>query len=236
MKNVLFTMKSLLLILVLLFVAPVMAEEKEEEEIDIRSTRSYRSISDVELDVPYVPTPQVVVEEMLKLAEVKKGDIVYDLGCGDGRIVVTAAKKYGVKGIGVDLDPDRVEESKANVKENKVEKLVTIRQGNALETDVSEASVVTLYLLPSVNLRLKPILQKQLKPGSRIVSHAFDMGDWEPEKEVTVKHEGAPYMIYLWRIPEPPKEEGKEIKKESKEKKEDKAKPAKPAKAKKKSS
>jgi len=216
MKSAFLGIKSFFLILVLLIVAPVIAEEKEEE-VEIRSTRSYRSISDVELDVPYVPTPQVVVEEMLKLAEVKKGDIVYDLGCGDGRIVVTAAKKYGVKGIGVDLDPDRVEESKENVKQNKVEKLVTIRQGNALETNVSEATVVTLYLLPSVNLRLKPILQKQLKPGSRIVSHAFDMGDWEPEKEVTVKHEGAPYQIYLWRIPEEPKEKkSKEVKKDTK--------------------
>jgi precorrin-6B methylase 2 len=171
---------------------PVIAEEKE----------SYRSLSDVELDVPYVPTPQVVVDAMLKLAEVKKGDVVYDLGCGDGRIVVTAAKRFGVKGVGVDLDPDRIEDSKENVKRNKVGKLVTIKHGNVLETDVSKATVVTLYLLPSINLKLKPILQKHLKPGSRIVSHAFDMGDWEPEKEIKIKHEGAPYILYLWRIPE----------------------------------
>ncbi len=205
MKLSFFSVKVVFAVFIVLFSAPLFSDD--EAVVEVRPTRAYRSISDVELDVPYVPTPQPVVEAMLKLAEVKKGDVVYDLGCGDGRIVVTAAKKYGVRGVGIDLDPDRIEDSKENIKKNKVEKLVTVRLGNALETDVSEATVVTLYLLPSVNLKLKPILKKQLRPGARIVSHAFDMGSWEPEKEVTVKYEGAPYMIYLWRIPEEKKEE-----------------------------
>ncbi|MCZ7636457.1 MAG: methyltransferase domain-containing protein [Verrucomicrobia bacterium] len=125
-------------------------------------------------DVVFVPTPQQVVEKMLELAEVKKGDVLYDLGCGDGRIVVTAAKKYGVKAIGFDIDPKRVEESLANVKSNKVEHLVTIKQADIFTLDLREASVVTLYLLPELNVRLMPQLEK-LKPGSRIVSHDFDM-------------------------------------------------------------
>lgn len=193
--------KTVTFSLFILFCFQIYPSDKEDETVT-GDTLKFSSTSNVELDVPYVPTPGIVVKEMLKLAEIKKGDVVYDLGCGDGRIVITAAKKYGVKGMGIDLDPERVEESKANVKKHKVEKLVTIKQGDVLKTDVSKASVVMLYLLPSLNLKLRPILQKQLKPGSRIVSHGFDMGDWEPEKEVTVKHEGSPYVIYLWRIPE----------------------------------
>lgn len=130
-------------------------------------------------DVVFVPTPQQVVEKMLELAEVKKGDVLYDLGCGDGRIVVTAAKKYGVKAIGFDIDPKRVEESLANVKSNKVEHLVTIKQADIFTLDLREASVVTLYLLPELNVRLMPQLEK-LKPGSRIVSHDFDMRGAKP--------------------------------------------------------
>jgi len=186
--------KCLLCVLFLISFFPLVADETFKTTTE--------DGKEIDLDVPYVPTPEPVVEAMLKLAEVKKGDVVYDLGCGDGRIVVTAAKKYGVKGIGIDLDPDRVKESKENVKQNKVENLVTIKEGNVLKTDVSKASVVTLYLFPHVNLLLRPILQKQLKPGSRIVSHAFDMGDWEPEKQVTIMHEDRSYDIYLWRIPE----------------------------------
>jgi uncharacterized protein (TIGR03000 family) len=154
-----------------------------------------------QLDVPYVPTPQDVVEKMLELAEVKKGDVVYDLGCGDGRIVVTAAKKYGVRGLGVDLDPERVKDSLANVKKEGVEKLVEIRQGDVFKVDVSPASVVTLYLLPEVNLKLRPTLLKQLKPGSRIVSHDFDMGDWTPLKKIEVQGKnGRQHTLYLWKI------------------------------------
>jgi precorrin-6B methylase 2 len=194
MKNSAFFKKAFLLLLLIAFCMPVSAWELAQESSGLFSTD--------DLDVPYEPTPIPVVEEMLKLAEVKKEDVVYDLGCGDGRIVVTAAKNYGVKAVGVDLDPERVQESEQNVRLNGVEHLVTIKHQNIFDTDVSEASVVMLYLYPSVNLALKPVLLKQLKPGSRVVSHAFDMGDWEPERKVIVEHEGAPYVIYLWRIPE----------------------------------
>ena len=132
---------------------------------------------------PFVPTPQDVVERMLELAAVTKDDVVYDLGCGDGRIVITAAKKYGAKGVGVDLDPERIAESKANAEKAGVARLVEFRLQDVMTVDVSPASVVTLYLLTASNLKLKPILTKQLKPGARIVSHAFSMGDWLPEKE-----------------------------------------------------
>jgi protein-L-isoaspartate O-methyltransferase len=148
--------------------------------------------------VPYVPTDQDVVAKMLELAEVKKGDVVYDLGSGDGRIVITAAKKYGVKAIGFEIDPQRIKESRENIRKAGVGKLVEIRQQDILTVDVSGASVVTMYLLPEVNLKLRPTLLKQLKPGSRVVSHDFDMGDWAPEKTVTV---GDSATVFLWRIP-----------------------------------
>lgn len=161
-------------------------------------------------DVVFVPTPQEVVDKMLELAEVKKGDIVYDLGCGDGRIVVTAAKKFGVKAYGFDINPERVKESLDNVKTNKVDHLVTIKEADIFELDLSEATVVTLYLLPDLNVKLMPQLRK-LKPGSRIVSHDFDMRGAKPLKveKVTVKrqdgdnsyvHEGE-HTIYLWKVP-----------------------------------
>jgi uncharacterized protein (TIGR03000 family) len=159
------------------------------------------------IKVPYVPTPQNVVEEMLKMAGVKAGDVVYDLGCGDGRIVVTAVKKFGAKrGVGIDLDPERVKDSNNLAKNEKVVDNVEFRQGDVLKlTDLSDASVVTLYLFPEVNERLQPILQKTLKPGSRIVSHDFLMkSDWKPEKELTVKDAGGDdHTIFLWTIPDP---------------------------------
>ncbi len=148
--------------------------------------------------VPYVPTDQDVVAKMLELAEVKKGDVVYDLGSGDGRIVVTAAKKYGVRAIGFEIDPERIKEARENIKKAGVGKLVEIRQQDILTVDVSPASVVTMYLLPEVNLKLRPTLLKQLKPGSRVVSHDFDMGDWKPEKTIQA---GDSATLYLWRIP-----------------------------------
>ena len=150
-------------------------------------------------DVPYVPTPDEVVQTMLKLAEVKKSDIVYDLGCGDGRIVITAAKVYGAHGVGVDINPDRIREARLNAKQAGVEDLVKFVEGDLFDADIKNASVVTLYLLPSINLKLRPKLWKDLKPGTRVVSHAFDMGDWQPEKRDSVDDR----PVYFWTIPVP---------------------------------
>ena len=154
------------------------------------------------LDVIFIPTPQDVVDKMLELAEVKKGDLVYDLGCGDGRIVITAAKKYGCMAVGYDLDPDRVKESIENVEKNKLGHLITIEQKDIFTLDLSEADVITLYLLPSLNVRLIPQLEK-LKPGSRIVSHNFDMEGVKPDKVVklTSSKDQAEHKIYLWTTP-----------------------------------
>lgn len=149
--------------------------------------------------VPFVPTPQDVVERMLELAEVKKGDIVYDLGSGDGRIVITAAKKYGVRAVGFEIDPKLVRESREKIRREKLEHLAEIREQDILTVDLSPATVLTMYLLPEVNLKLKPKILSQLKPGSRVVSHDFDMGEWQAEKVVNV---GDSDTVYLWRIPE----------------------------------
>jgi endoglucanase len=153
-------------------------------------------------DVIYVPTPHKVVDKMLELAEVRKGDLLYDLGCGDGRIVVAAAKKYGCKAVGYDIDPKRVKESVENVKKNNVEGLVTIEQKDIFTLDLSNADVITLYLLPSLNVRLIPQLEK-LKPGSRIVSHDFDMKGVIPDKIVKVASGSShvEHTIYLWITP-----------------------------------
>ena len=148
-------------------------------------------------DVPYVPTSQSVVDAMLKMANVKKTDIVYDLGCGDGRIVVTAAKTYGAHAVGIDINPQRIEEANANAKQAGVTNLVKFQENDLFDADIHEATVVTLYLLPSINLKLRPKLLAELKPGTRIVSHSFDMDDWQPEKQETV--DGA--TIYFWTIP-----------------------------------
>jgi SAM-dependent methyltransferase len=149
---------------------------------------------------PYVPTPDDVVDRMLQLAKVTKDDVVYDLGCGDGRIVVTAAKKYGARGVGVDIDPQRIKESEANARQAGVEKLVSFKLEDAMKVDVSQATVVTLYLLSASNLKLRPILTKQLKPGARIVSHAFSMGDWEPAKvDQFTDSRGISRTLYLWQ-------------------------------------
>jgi SAM-dependent methyltransferase len=152
------------------------------------------------LDVPYVPSPNAVVSGMLKLADVKKGDVVYDLGCGDGRIVIAAAKEYGARGVGVDLNPERIQEARANAKNAAVEEMVKFEENDLFKANIADATVVTLYLLPDVNVRLRPKLLKDLKPGTRIVSHSFDMGDWKPEKEEIVdgRH------LYLWTVPAKP--------------------------------
>jgi len=152
-------------------------------------------------DVIFVPTPQEVVDKMLELAAVKKGDVLYDLGCGNGIIVVTAAKKYGCKATGFDVDPERIKESNENVKRNGVEKLVQIKKEDIFTQDLSGANVITLYLLPRLNVRLIPQLEK-LKPGSRIVSHSFDMEGVIPDQIVKVRcQDGVERTVYLWTTP-----------------------------------
>jgi SAM-dependent methyltransferase len=148
---------------------------------------------------PYVPTPHDVVDRMLTLAQVTKADTVYDLGCGDGRIVITAAQKYGAHGVGVDIDPQRIAEATANAKQAGVDQLVQFKLQDARTVDLSPASVVTLYLLSASNLKLRPKLTHELKPGARIVSHQFTMGDWEPAKKDTFADaNGMTRTLYLW--------------------------------------
>lgn len=150
---------------------------------------------------PYVATPPDVVERMLGLGRVDPRDVVYDLGCGDGRIVIAAARKFGARGVGVDIDPVRIAEATANARRAGVEKLVTFRLADVLETDVSGATVVTLYMLSAINVKLRPILTRQLPRGSRIVSHNFAMGDWEPDQVDTFKDAaGTTRTLYLWTI------------------------------------
>ncbi|AUB39924.1 Methylase of polypeptide chain release factors [Nostoc flagelliforme CCNUN1] len=148
-------------------------------------------------DVPYVPTPQAVVDAMLKVAKVGKNDLLYDLGSGDGRIVNTAAQKFGTQGFGIDIDPQRIKEANENAQKAGVTDRVKFVQQDLFKTDFSKATVVTLYLLPEINLRLRPKLLSELKPGTRIVSHAFDMGDWKPDQTLTVEGK----TIYYWVVP-----------------------------------
>ena len=150
---------------------------------------------------PYVPSPPEVVDRMLELAGVTAADVVYDLGCGDGRIPIAAAKKYGARGVGLDIDPKRIEEARANARTAGVEHLVEFRLDDVLTADVSEASVVTLYLLSSSNAKLRPLLTRTLRPGSRIVSHAFSMGTEWPADRVDrfVTSAGDEITLYLWK-------------------------------------
>jgi ubiquinone/menaquinone biosynthesis C-methylase UbiE len=158
-------------------------------------------------EIPFVPTPMEVVDRMLELAEVKASDIVYDLGSGDGRIVIRAAKKYGARGIGIEMDPGLVEQARAKARDEGVSHLVEFRVENALETDVSSATVVTLYMLPWFNAKMRPIFERQLKPGARVVAHDYDIEGWTParvEKLSTIENKvgGAQHqhVIYLWRV------------------------------------
>jgi SAM-dependent methyltransferase len=170
------------LFLVLLVGIPVAAQESE-----------------VHRDVPYVPTPPEVVEAMLKLGNARDGDIHYDLGCGDGRIVILAVQKFGAaRGTGYDIDPQRIKEANDNAELAGVTDKVKFILGNLFEADFHDASIVTLYLLPEVNLRLRPKLLKDLKVGSRIVSHQFDMGDWEPDKKIEIGWR----TVYMWTVTE----------------------------------
>jgi cyclopropane fatty-acyl-phospholipid synthase-like methyltransferase len=148
---------------------------------------------------PFVATPPDVVERMLALARVGPTDVVYDLGSGDGRIVIAAAQKFGARGVGVDIDPARIAESEENARRAGVERLVTFTLQDALKTDVSNATVVTLYMLSQINVKLRPILTRQLRTGARIVSHSFAMGDWEPEHVETFRDAaGTTRTLYLW--------------------------------------
>jgi SAM-dependent methyltransferase len=160
-----------------------------------------------EPDVPYVPTTEAAVQAMLKLAEVKKTDVVYDLGCGDGRIVISAAKDLGARGVGIDINPVRIGEAKENARKAGVEKLVRFEENDLFEADIHEATVVTLFLLPHINLKLRPKLLHDLKPGTRIVSNTFDMGDWKPEKEAIVpdtdEQSYLSHKLYFWIVPSP---------------------------------
>ena len=152
------------------------------------------------LDVPYVPTPTQVVDKMLEMAKVTKNDLLYDLGSGDGRIVITAAKRYGARGVGYDLNPRRIQESNENARQAGVTDRVRFVQEDLFKADLSGATVVTLYLLPEVNIRLQPKLLRELRPGTRVVSHNYGMENWEPEKVVGMEINGTMHYIYLWVI------------------------------------
>ena len=156
------------------------------------------SKADIKLDVPFEPSATELVEEMLNIARVNGDDLVYDLGCGDGRIVITAAKKRGARGVGVDLDPQRIRESLANARKAGVSSQVKFFQQDLFQTDILEATVVMLYLWPEVNLRLRPKLLRDLKPGTRVVSHTHDMGTWEPDRSITAANG---HKVHFWTVP-----------------------------------
>jgi len=159
------------------------------------------------LDAPFVPTSEAAVEAMLKLADVKKTDIIYDLGCGDGRIVIAAAKTYGARGVGIDIDPERIKEAIQNARKAGVSKLVRFEERDLFQADIHSATVVTLFLLPRINLQLRPKLLRELKPGARIVSNTFDMGDWKADKRLTLPGDDGSdatflsHKLYLWIVP-----------------------------------
>lgn len=181
--------------------------DKDEVEVDL-STADAKEKDDIV--VRFVPTPDDVVDEMCKMAKVGKDNVVYDLGCGDGRMVITAVKKFGAKrGVGIDLDPKLVKECKEKAKEAGVEDKVKFREGDVLKVDdLSDATVVLLYMGEDINLRLRPILQKTLKPGSRVVSHRFTMGDWEPVQKKTVDSTvGYPCDVLMWVVKAPQKQQ-----------------------------
>jgi precorrin-6B methylase 2 len=157
-------------------------------------------------DVPFVPTTPEAVQAMLKLADVKKTDIVYDLGCGDGRIVVAAAKNFGARAVGIDINPQRIVEATENVQKAGVQDRVRIVEGDLFQADIHEATVVTLFLLSAVNEKLRPKLLQDLRPGTRVVSNTFRMGDWKPEKTITLDDPNGQdsylsHTLYLWTIP-----------------------------------
>lgn len=196
--------KSLLLIAALLFLSPIGCKaESAEAENDSPRYVTETELPEVEpppeLDVPYVPTPETVVETMLSIAEVGPGDTVFDLGCGDGRIVIAATRDFGAgRGVCVEIDPLRLEDARENAEEAGVADRIRFVEGDLFETDFTGATVVAMYLLLEVNLKLRPRLLRELDPGTRVVSHDFHMGDWEPEE--TVRVPGS--TVYYWTIPE----------------------------------
>jgi ribosomal protein L11 methylase PrmA len=158
----------------------------------------------IKKDVPYVPTPPEVVQVMLEMAGVKAGDVVYDLGCGDGRIVIAAVKIKGVRGVCVDIDPERIHESRQNAQTEQVARRIKFVQGDLFQVPIADASVVMMYLLPAVNLKLRPRLLAELRPGTRVVSHMFSMGDWEPERRASVYSQEYEHLVYRWTVPRRP--------------------------------
>jgi cyclopropane fatty-acyl-phospholipid synthase-like methyltransferase len=180
------TARNLVLCLTMLLTAGASASAQQAAPAELRTP-----------DVIFVPTPQEVVDAMLKLAKVTKNDVIYDLGSGDGRIPITAAKTYGARGVGIDIDPQRIQEAQANLEASGVGDRVRFLNQDLFETDISEATVVSLYLLPSLNLKLIPKLNRELKPGTRIVSHAFDMGSAKPLETLNVNGR----TVYFWTIP-----------------------------------
>jgi len=156
-----------------------------------------QSPEQIPINTPYVASQPRIVNAMLELAKVTGSDTVYDLGCGDGRIVIAAAQQYGARGVGIDINPARIEEARANARDAGVNDRITFETNDLFDADIHNATVVALYLLPDVDLRLRPRLLRELKPGTRVVSHAFDMGDWKPDKELIVEGE----HVYLWTIP-----------------------------------
>ncbi|MCX6561186.1 MAG: class I SAM-dependent methyltransferase [Candidatus Aminicenantes bacterium] len=156
---------------------------------------------DIQLDVPYVPTRTAVVDEMLRLARVTKDDVVYDLGCGDGRLVIGAAQKYGARGVGFDIDPERIKECLENAQKAGVMDKVKFILGDLFEADFREATVMPMYLLTSVNLKLRPKILKELRPGARVVSHNFGMDNWRPDEQTIVRVEDVPHDVFLWIVP-----------------------------------
>jgi len=174
-------------------------ESTDTAQVDVETPSILSDSIELESDVPFVESPQPVVDRMLEVANVTEDDVVYDLGSGDGRIPISAARDYGARGVGIEIKPDLVKRARENAQEAGVGNRVEFRQGDLFEADISDATVVTLYLLPSVNLELRPKLFRQLEPGTRIVSHDFDMDEWEPDTTVE-SSEGD--TIYRWVIPE----------------------------------
>lgn len=197
-----------LLTLSLTLIAGLLAGCIKEQNVDTptktdaETTATASSDSVVEVDVPFASTRQPVVERMLEVADVSEDDVVYDLGSGDGRIVIAAADQYDARGVGIDIDPDLVREARKNAEEAEVTSQVEFRRKDMFEADFHDASVVTLYLLPSANRKLRPELFEQLEPGARVVSHDFDMGNWEPDTTVEMGRA----RIHLWTIPSDPPE------------------------------